>query len=598
MRAVGIAYEGVLVFARRYADLAEEMSGKETDPERQKELREIAAVCRRVPAEPPAGFREAVQAVWFVHLISQIESNGHSMSLGRFDQYMYEYFRSDLDQGIITPAEVVELLSLLWIKMFGIVKIRPWNHTQYSGGGPTYQNLTLGGIRPDGGEACNDLTMLCLDSVSITRLTQPNVSARVHQGAPAEYLQKCVEVIKLGFGMPAMHNDELMIPSLLSHGVSLEDANNYAIIGCIEPIIPGKHGYRAAGMSFTNFAKIFEIAMNGGTDPRTGIQLCPQDKDLAAFEKFDEALDAFRQQMSYFVNLRIRGEHVIDYAIEELLPEPFCTGLIQDCLKRGKTPKEGGAVYDMVTGPETGVPNAGNSLAAIKKIVFQDGLISGKELKDILDSNFSGQKGEYIRQILLNKVPKFGNDDDFVDELTKEVYMIFIRELRKYKNTRYGRGPIGGINYPCTATISGNVPSGLKVGATPDGRKAGEPLSEGCSPFHGTDRHGPTAVLKSVAKMPNILITGGNLLNQKLSPTSMNSEEGMRKVEDLIRTFFDMKGWHLQFNVISRDTLYDAQKHPEKYRDLVVRVAGYSALFTMLEPATQEDIISRTEHRV
>ena len=598
LKSILIAYEGVLNFSARYAALADEMSTKASDPARKMELRNIAEICKAVPKNPPQNFREAIQSVWFMHLISQIESNGHSMSLGRFDQYMYEFYRKDVDSGIITDSEVVELLALLWIKMFGITKIRPWNHTRFSGGGPTYQNLTLGGIHVNGRDATNELTMLCLDAVSLTRLTQPNVSARIHPGTSQKYLRKCIDVIKLGFGMPALHNDELMIPSLLARGVKLEDANNYAIVGCIEPIIPGKHGYRAAGMSFTNFAKIFEIALNGGRDPRSGITMNKEEKDLTTFKSFDEVMVVLQNQMAYFVNLRIQGEYIIDNAIEELLPEPFCTGLIQDCIKRGKTPKEGGAIYDMVTGPETGVPNVGNSLAAIKKLIFDEGLITGKELQGTLESNFSGRRGEQIRQMLLNKAPKFGNDDNYIDELCNETYMIFIRELNKYKNARHGRGPIGGINYPCTATISGNVPSGLKVGATPDGRKAGEPLSEGCSPYRGTDRLGPTAVLKSVAKMPNLLITGGNLLNQKLNPSSLESEEGIRKLEDLIRTFFEMKGWHVQFNVISQETLRAAQKEPEKYRDLVVRVAGYSALFTMLEPDTQEDIILRTEQAI
>ncbi len=596
LESVVIAYQGVLRFARRYAELATSFVSSEKDPSRRRELARIAEVCSVSPAEPARSFREAIQTVWFMHLVSQIESNGHSMSLGRFDVYMFDYYRADKAKGTLTGEETVELLAALWIKMFGVTKIRPWSHTRFSGGGPTYQNLTLGGVTPEGRDATNELTMLCLDSVSLTRLPQPNVSARLHPGAPPEYLRKCAEVIRLGFGMPAMHNDELMIPSLLSRGVKLEDANNYAIVGCIEPIIPGKHGYRAAGMSFTNFAKILEMALNGGRDPKTGLRLCPDDRDLASFGAFSDVMDAFTKQMHYYVALRVRGEHAIDYSIEELIPEPFCTGLVQDCIARGKTPKEGGAVYDMVTGPETGVTNVGNALAAMKKLVFEERALSGERLKHALDTNFSGLEGEQIRQMLLNKAPKFGNDDEYVDSLTSETYMIFIRELDKYKNTRAGRGPIGGINYPCTATISGNVPSGLPVGATPDGRRAGEPLAEGCSPFHGTDRLGPTAVVRSVARMPTIRITGGNLLNQKLLPSAVDGDEGLQKLEDLVRAFFEMKGWHIQFNVVNPDTLRSAQKEPEKYRDLVVRVAGYSALFTSLEPATQDDIIARTTH--
>jgi pyruvate formate-lyase/glycerol dehydratase family glycyl radical enzyme len=596
LESVIVAYRGVLLYIRRYMELTDRLCETEKNESRRGELEMIRETCRTLLEGPPRSFREAVQLVWFLHLISQIESNGHSMSLGRFDQYMYRFYQSDREKGALTDEEVVELLACLWIELFGVIKIRPWSHTRFSGGGPTYQNLTLGGVTPQGEDAVNELTFLCLDSVSLTGLPQPNVSARVSTKNPRAYLRKCVETIKLGFGMPAMHNDELMIPSLLSRGVSLEDANNYAIVGCIEPIIPGKHGYRAAGMSFTNFPKILELALNDGKDPRTGARLHRGKGDLSTFESFDEVMSAFSDQMAYFVNLRIQGEHIIDHAIECLVPDPFCTGLVSDCIRRGKTPKEGGALYDMVTGPETGVTNAGNALAAIKKLVFDEQLITGGKLKGALETNFEGPDGEQVRQMCLNRAPKFGNDDEYVDGITNETYMIFIRELEKYKNARYGRGPVGCISYPCTATISGNVPSGIVVGATPDGRRKGEPLAEGCSPYRGTDRLGPTAVIKSVSRMPNILITGGNLLNQKLSPSALASAEGIGKLEDLIGTFFDLKGWHVQFNIVSTETLKAAQKEPELYKDLVVRVAGYSALFTTLEPATQDDIIARTVH--
>lgn len=597
-QAVRIALEGLIEFSDRYADLAEKLAADEKDPQRRKELESIASICRKVPFHPPKSFREAVQAVWFTHLVSQIESNGHSFSLGRFDQYIYPYFKEDLEKGILTREDAVELLATLWIKMFGVTKIRPWGHTMFSGGGPTYQNLTIGGINRNGHDAANALSMLCLDSVALTGLPQPNVSARFHLGSPSGFYRKCMEVIKLGFGMPALHNDELMVPSLMSHGVQLEDANDYAIIGCIEPVIPGKHGYRAAGMSFTNFTKILEISLNGGTDPKTGNVLVPLSKNLGQYESFQDALDGYTRLMEEAVRIRITGEFIIDQAIEELVPDAYCSAFVQDCIGRGKTPKEGGAVYDLVTGPETGVVNVGNSLAALKKLVFEEKKLTPPELKEALDNDFSGEEGERIRQLLINGAPKFGNDDDYVDELTDGVYRIFIRELAKYKNARAGRGPVGCVNYPCTATISGNVPSGMRVGATPDGRHAGEALSEGCSPFHGTDIKGPTAVINSMTKMPNILITGGNLLNQKISPASLEGEGGLMKFEALIRTFFEKKGWHIQFNVISSETLRDAQQHPEEYNDLVVRVAGYSALFNNLEPSTQEDIIVRTEHNL
>lgn len=591
------AYEGIIHYAERYADLAFRMAQNAESEQRRNELLRLSAVCRRVPANPAENFYEAVQTVWFAHLISQIESNGHSMSFGRLDQYLYPFYEKELREGTLTESGAIELLACLWIKAFGVVKIRPWSHTRFSGGGPTYQNLTLGGVTPDGKDAVNDLTMACLESIILTRLPQPNVSARFSPCNPDAYLQKCVQVIRLGFGMPAMHSDELMIPSLEKHGVSKADANNYAIVGCIEPIVPGKFGYRAAGMSFTNFAKALEITLNGGHDDRTGLDLYTGGKKLGEYSSFDEVMEEYQKTMAKIVKLRVSGEHCIDYAIEELVPDAFCSGLIQDCIARGKNPKEGGSVYDMVTGPETGIVNTANSLAAIKKLVFEDYRLSQDDLREALASNFAPEHGgENLRRLLLNRAPKFGNDDDYVDELANKVYMDFIEEQRKYTTTRHGRGPIGCLSYPCTATISGNVPQGVCVGASAEGRMAGEPLTEGCSPYHGTDTLGPTAVLKSVSKMPNIEITGGNLLNLKFSPSVIQTQAGVKRMMDLIKTFFSLGGWHVQFNIVSTDTLKKAQQHPEDFKDLVVRVAGYSALFNDLERKTQDDIIERTEH--
>ena len=399
--------------------------------------------------------------------------------------------------------------------------------------------------------------------------------------------------------MPAMHSDELMIPSLEQHGVTKEDANNYAIVGCIEPIVPGKFGYRAAGMSFTNFAKILEVTLNGGHDTRTGLDLYKGGKKLGEYDSFEEIMEEYRKTIARIVKLRVAGEHCIDFSIEELVPDAFCSGLVQDCIARGKTPKEGGSVYDMVTGPETGIVNAANSLAAIRKLVFDEKRISQAELCDALSSNFAPEHGgENLRRLLLNRAPKFGNDDDYVDKLANKVYVDFIEEQRKYTTTRFGRGPIGCLSYPCTATISGNVPQGVCVGASAEGRYAGEPLTEGCSPYHGTDTLGPTAVLQSVAKMPNMEITGGNLLNLKFSPSVMQTDSGIKRMMDLIKTFFALGGWHVQFNIVSTDTLKKAQQHPDDFKDLVVRVAGYSALFNDLERKTQDDIIERTEHEL
>lgn len=592
-------YEGVIAYAERYAALALRLAQSAESAQRKEELLRLSEICRRVPANPAENFYEAVQTVWFAHLISQIESNGHSMSFGRLDQYLFPFYKKGLGDGTLTDSSAIELLACLWVKAFGVVKIRPWSHTRFSGGGPTYQNLTLGGVTPSGENAVNDLTMACLESVILTRLPQPNVSARFSPCNPDAYLKKCVQVIKLGFGMPAMHSDELMIPSLEQHGVTKEDANNYAIVGCIEPIVPGKFGYRAAGMSFTNFAKILEVTLNGGHDTRTGLDLYKGGKKLGEYDSFEEIMEEYRKTIARIVKLRVVGEHCIDFSIEELVPDAFCSGLVQDCIARGKTPKEGGSVYDMVTGPETGIVNAANSLAAIRKLVFDEKRISQAELCDALSSNFAPEHGgENLRRLLLNRAPKFGNDDDYVDKLANKVYVDFIEEQRKYTTTRFGRGPIGCLSYPCTATISGNVPQGVCVGASAEGRYAGEPLTEGCSPYHGTDTLGPTAVLQSVAKMPNMEITGGNLLNLKFSPSVMQTDSGIKRMMDLIKTFFALGGWHVQFNIVSTDTLKKAQQHPDDFKDLVVRVAGYSALFNDLERKTQDDIIERTEHEL
>ena len=398
--------------------------------------------------------------------------------------------------------------------------------------------------------------------------------------------------------MPALHNDELMIPSLLARGVSLEDARGYAIVGCIEPIIPGKQGYRSAGMSFTNFPKILELALHGGRDPLSG--RAPVPRRAAAWPPSAASRRCWRLsrvQMQHFVRLRVAGEHVIDAAIEELVPEPFCTGLVQDCLQRGKTPKEGGSVYDLVTGPETGVTNAANSLAAIRELVFERGALSGGRLAAALDSDFAGAAGEQVRQMLLNKAPKFGNDEDAVDLLAREVYMIFIRELEKYRTARHGRGPLGCISYPCTATISANVPSGLCVGASAEGRKAGEAAgrrllalprdrpagTHGGHQLGGQDAehadHGrEPAQPEAAPQLPGHLRRGGPSWRRWSAPSSRRRAGTSSSTSS------------------PSATLRAAQREPEKYRDLVVRVAGYSALFDNLEPATQEDIIARTEH--
>lgn len=584
-------------FANRYAALARDMAACESRPERSRELLAMAETCQRVPARPPRTFREAVQSVWFVQLILQIESSGHSVSLGRVDQYLYPFYRADLEAGRINPDEAAEMIACLWVKLHWINKARPWANTQFAAGYPLYQNATIGGQTPRGADATNDLTYLCLRAMDATRLPAPNLSARYHHRSPEQYLMACAETISQGFGMPAMENDEAIIPALLARGVSLPDAHDYAMIGCVEVAVPGKWGYRCNGMTFLNLMKVLELALHGGQDPATGIRLCPAPGDLASFASFGEVLAAWRRQLAYYTRLTTVADSVVDASLEALVPDPFCSALVQDCVGRGKTLNEGGAIYDMISGSQVGIANVANALAAVQQLVFKERVVSGADLLAAMREDFAGPGGERIRQLLLNKVPKFGNDEDSVDLLAVEAYGDFIREVAQYRNRRHGRGPIGGGYSSSTSTVSANVPAGMVVGATPDGRRAGETLAEGSSPQPGSDVLGPTATIRSVTKLPSLEITGGQILNLKFSPDALRGG-GLKRLVPLLRSFADLRGWHVQFNVVDAATLREAQEHPERHRNLMVRVAGYCALFTSIDRATQDNIIRRTEHRL
>ncbi|MBR9999677.1 MAG: glycyl radical protein [Cyclobacteriaceae bacterium] len=595
--AMIIALKAFQHFIERFARLAIKQASEIPDLGRKTELNQINRNCLKIAHEPPENFYQALQLVYFVQLILQIESNGHSVSLGRLDQYLYPYFRDDLANGKITEEEVLELLENTWLKLLSISKIRPWSHTRYSAGGPLYQNVTIGGQTVDGGDAVNELSYLILESVGLLKLPQPNLSVRYHTNIPEEFLFACTRVIEKGFGMPAFNNDEIVIPSLLQLGVASVDAFNYSAIGCIEIAVPGKWGYRCTGMSFLNLMRVFLAAINDGRDTMTGKTFLHGAGSLSTFSNFDELMKAWKDQIRFFTRKSIEIDATVDTALEELVPDILCSAFVDDCIERGLTIKEGGSRYDFVSGLQVGIANLGNSLAAIKKLVFEERRLQAGELQEHLEKNFEGKDGERIRQLLLNYAPKYGNDDDYVDQLLKDAYSCYIRELDQYHTTRYNRGPIGCRYYAGTSSISANVPSGSVVPATPDGRKAFTPLAEGCSPTSGTDILGPTAVFNSVSKLPTEKIMGGVLLNQKLTPASLRNERDKQKLISIIRTFFTrLKGWHVQYNIVTRDTLLAAKKDPEQYRDLVVRVAGYSAFFTTLSPDMQDDIIARTEH--
>jgi formate C-acetyltransferase len=595
LNAAKICCLAMINFAKRFAQLALELAHKEEDETRRAELERIARVCQEVPENPASSFQEALQSLWLVHLAVQLETNGHSVSLGRFDQYAYPYYAHDIETGVLSREEALELMQCFWLKLSELTKIRPTDDANLFPGYPMFQNLTIGGQTPEGLDATNELTLLALCAQATVRLVQPNLTARVHKKSPREYLIACTNVIRMGMGFPSLFCDEIIIKAMLHREVAIEDAYDYCLVGCVEPSVQGKWGGRY-GAGLTNISKILEVALHGGRDPRSGLCLCPDERDLSQFKSFNEVLETYRKQVHYYTRHRVVRDNIQDIAWRDLAPTPFLDSLVQDCIGRGKGQKDGGAVYDY-TGGETGnIANVANSLAVIKKLVFDEGKISGKELLDAIDSNFEGHGGEILRQMVINHVPKYGNDEDYVDLIAKEAFRIYITEPPKYLNTRYGLGPVGGRFHPSTASISANVPFGLVTGAMPDGRKAWEPLADVTSPFRGTDLKGPTAAVKSVSKLDNYLLSGGTILNIKLNPSLLGSDEGVEGLINLVKTFFDLGGMEIQFNVISRETLREAQKKPEEYRDLIVRVAGYSAYFVVQDPRVQEDIIERTEH--
>jgi pyruvate formate-lyase/glycerol dehydratase family glycyl radical enzyme len=595
-KATLISLKALQKFIIRFSALAELLHNSSRDKHRIGELKQIASNCHNIAVNPPQGFYQALQLTYFLQLTLQIESNGHSLSLGRMDQYLYPFYKSDKEKGLLHDDFVMELLENTWLKLVSMKKIRSWSHTRFSAGGPLYQNVTIGGQLRDGSDGVNELSTLILKSVGETRLTQPNLSVRFHPGLNDDFLKECIEVIRLGFGMPAFNNDSIVIPSFREWGVEEEDAWDYSAIGCIEVAVPGRWGYRCTGKHFLNFMRVFMAALNDGTDPVSGRQFCKGTGMLTDFTEYSQLLEAWDRQVRYYARAGIAIDAAIDVVLRDEAPDILCSAFTEPCLERGLTIHEGGSKYDFESGLQVGIANLGDSLAAIKKLVFEEKRIGAGELMEALENNFEGSGGEKIRQILLNHAPKFGNDDENVDNLLVEAYDSFIDEISHFRTIREGCGPIGCRYYAGTSSISGNVPAGSIVPATPDGRKAWKPLAEGASPSSGADRKGPTAVMKSISKLRTDQILGGVLLNQKMTPAVLESEGNRQKLADMLHAFFDdLKGWHIQFNIVDRETLLAAQKHPEEHRDLIVRVAGYSAFFTNLSAETQNDIIARTQ---
>jgi pyruvate formate-lyase/glycerol dehydratase family glycyl radical enzyme len=598
LKAVVIADKAVIKWAGRFAALARERALAEQDQERKRELERIAAVCDWVPANPARDFREALQVVAFIMDSIQIESNGVSIGTGRLDQYCFPYYDRDIKQGVITRDQALELLECLWLKLAESNRAAGEQMTRNHYGYPFWLQVPVGGQTVDGYDATNDLSYLLLDVSSNMQLHEPCVSARIHKRTPDKFMMKCLEAIKAhGGGHPALFNDEVIIPSQLAYvpGITKEDAYDYNIIGCSEIVFGGK-GTEGLPMHLLSLVRLLELMMQG-KDPFTGSPLTSGSGGMLEWKTFDDIMLAYTEQARLWSRLMFMQVLPIVELHATYRPCPYLSSLTRDCIKRGKSYYDGGAIYGnrAVVVCIVGVANLANSIAAIRKLVFDDGVITMAQLKHALETNFEDSStsptGPQIRELCL-RAPKYGNDDQYVDNMAKNCLNILLKELRKHE-TRPGQG------YGATiAPVVTHIVNGALCGATPDGRKAGIPLSDACSPAQGTDVKGPTAAIKSVAALEHMNCVQGTIFNMKMHPAALETKAGMLKWANLIRTYFELGGWEIQFNVVSAETLRDAQKHPEKYKDLVVRVVGYSAFFVELEKTVQDDIISRTEHGV
>jgi len=584
-RAAKISLEAVIAFAHRYADEAEKRAEKCADAKRREELRDIAAVLRKVPEFPAESFREAIQSVWLIYVATQIEADPHAMLLGRFDQYMYPYYKKDKEEGRLSDEEAVELIAHIWIKCTAIIKLMDSVTTRTFAGFPLFQNITLAGQGPRGEDVCNELTELIMDAASLAKVTQPSLSFRYHNKVSHKALLRACEMIKLGLGYPAIMNDNCIIPKHLIRGATLEEARGYCM-NCVESDIEGACDSRSNG-GYVNMPKAFLLALNDGADPSTGEQCGPHTGKLADFKSFDELMKAFDAQVAYFVKLIVRAYDLIDGAHAVHAPEPFTSALLDDCIASGLTRQEGGVRYNFSGIFGVGLASASDAMAAVRKVIFDDKSAKAEELLGALKDDFAG--ADELRKLCCG-APKFGNDDDYVDLIAREAAHIFCKEVVRYPCMR------GGFYIPELHSVSTHVYFGELTGATADGRLAETHFSDGASPVGGRDRSGPTAAMLSMSKLDHIEVLQGVLYNQKFSPSVLNAPNSAALLADYIRAWCDLGGHHIQFNVVSSGDLKEAQRKPEEHRDLIVRVAGYSAYFAELNTNTQDEIIARTEY--
>jgi formate C-acetyltransferase len=588
LEAMEIAADAVVRYAERHADLAATLAKREKNVRRRKELEKISSVCAHVPAHAPRDFWEALQYYWFVHLGVVTELNPwDAFNPGRLDQHLYTFYEKGIENDTLTKKDAAELLQAFWVKFnnqpappkVGVTAEESCTYTDFA-------LINTGGVKADGSDGVNELSYLILDVVEEMRLTQPSSMVQISKKTPDRFLKRTVEIVRTGFGQPSIFNTDEIIQELLRQGKRIEDARNGGSSGCVETGAFGKESYILTG--YFNLPKILEITLNNGVDARTGKKIGIKTGAPAKFASYEDLFEAFRKQLDYFINIKIDGNNTIERLYAEQLPVPFLSLLIDDCIANGRDYNDGGARYNTDYIQGVGLGTVTDSLAALKYNVFEKRVVTMKEMLDVLKSNYEGH--ESLRQRLLNKTPKYGNDDDYADQVMKSIFEAYFEAVDGRPNTKGGRYRINLL--PTTVHIY----FGKMVKATPDGRKAGQPLSEGVSPVQGADHKGPTAVIKSAAKIDHVR-TGGTLLNQKFTPQLLADEVGISKLAQLIRTYFRLDGHHIQFNVVNSDMLRDAQKHPERYRDLIVRVAGYSDYFVDLGVDLQNEIIKRTEHK-
>lgn len=587
LKAMDIAAKALINFAKRYSVLLSELAAKEKDLDRKNELETISGICNRVPENAPKTFWEALQYYWFVHLGVITELNTwDSFNPGRLDQHLYPFYKRDIDSGLLTKEQAKELLQSFWIKFHnqpappkvGVTAQESNTYTDFC-------LINLGGVTENGEDGVNELTYLILDVIEEMRLLQPSSMIQVSKKNPDQFIKRALKIIRTGFGQPSIFNTDAIIQEMLRQGKSLKDARNGGASGCVETGAFGKESYILTG--YFNIPKILEITLNNGTDPRTGKQLGLILENIDNFNNFNELILSFKKQLNHFIDIKIKGNLIIEKLWSKYLPAPFLSILVDDCIAKGIDYNSGGARYNTSYIQGVGMGTITDSLSAIKYNVFDKNKFNLSQLKEALKNNYQGF--DEIRKSVWDDTPKYGNDNDYADEILKEVFEIYFSATDGRPNTKGGCFRVNLLPTTC------HVYFGSVIGATPDGRLAKKPVSEGISPVQGADRNGPTAVLKSAAKIDH-LRTGGTLLNQKFTPQILSDDVGLDSVLHLIRSYFKMDGHHIQFNVVDAETLRRAQKEPENYRDLIVRVAGYSDYFVNLGLDLQEEIINRTEH--